>query len=125
MNSDPGLIQLFLRWLALVGVEADRLRFRVMIHESANVAASLQFWSEVVGAPAEDFGRPSLKTHNPKTVRKNIGEGYHGCLAVSVRRSADLNLQIAGWFEGIALAASRLVLGIGSGVTAALGSLEA
>ena len=96
-----------------------------MIHESANVAASLRFWSEVVGVPTEDFGRTALKTHNPKTIRKNVGEGYHGCLAVSVRRSAELNLQIAGWFEGISLAASRLVPGIGSGVTAALGSLEA
>jgi hypothetical protein len=125
MNSDPSFIELFLRWLTLVGVEPDRLRFRLMIHESADVPGSLRFWSEVVGAPAEAFRKTTLKTHNPKTIRKNVGEDYHGCLIVYVSRSAELNLQIAGWCEGIAAAATRLVIGIGSGVTAALGSLEA
>jgi transposase-like protein len=106
MNSDPGLIRLFLRWLHLVGVEPDRLRFRLTIHESADAAAALAYWSEIVGAGQESFGKTTLKTHNPKTVRKNVGETYHGCLAVYVRRSADLNLQIAGWCEGLLLAAA-------------------
>ena len=55
------------------------------------------------------FDRTNLKRHNPATVRKNVNEDYHGCLCVSVRRSADLNLQIAGWCQGIAVAACRLV----------------
>lgn len=37
VNSDPGMIGLFLAWLRLLGVEEERLRFRVMIHESADV----------------------------------------------------------------------------------------
>lgn len=72
-----------------------------------------QFWAEVVGVRPEAFDRTTLKRHNPKTVRRNIGEGYHGCLCVSVRRSADLNLQIAGWFEGISAAASTVIDGSG------------
>jgi transcriptional regulator with XRE-family HTH domain len=100
INSDAGLITLFLRWLDLVGVGRDRLVFRLMIHESADVEASLAFWSELVGAPPDAFGRTTFKRHNPKTIRHNVGDGYHGCLGVYVRRSADLNLQIAGWCDG-------------------------
>ena len=115
INSDPGLIQLFLRWLALVGVEAERLQFRLMIHESADVPAALDYWSLVVGAQAQSFGKTQLKTHNPKTVRKNVGEYYHGCLIIYVRRSADLTLRIAGWCEGLA-AMSGDTVGSQSGV---------
>ena len=108
LNSDPAMILLFLRWLALVGVDRERLQFRLHIHESADVAAAEEFWAGVVGVPVQVFDRTTLKRHNPLTVRKNINAEYHGCLCVSVRRSTNLNVQIAGWFEGLSVAAGRL-----------------
>jgi hypothetical protein len=107
INSDPGLIQLFLRWLVLIGIEQERLQFRLMIHTSADIPAALDYWSKVVDAPLESFGRTQLKSHNPKTIRRNVGEDYHGCLVIYVRRSADLTLQIAGWCEGLTAACRR------------------
>ncbi len=41
------------------------------------------------------------------TVRRNVGEDYHGCLIIYVRRSADLTLQIAGWCEGLMAVCQR------------------
>jgi transposase len=108
LNSDPAMILLFLRWLALIGVDAERLQFRLNIHESANVAAAEAFWADVVGVPVHVLDRTTLKRHNPRTVRKNVNADYHGCLCVSVRRSTNLNVQIAGWFEGLSAAAGRL-----------------
>jgi predicted transcriptional regulator len=69
INSDPQLVTLFLRFLETAGVSRDRLIFRVSIHETAK----------------------------PLTVRKNTGEGYHGCLRIQVRRSVRLYRQIEGW----------------------------
>lgn len=86
----------------------DRLIFRVHIHESADPclsAKAVTFWSGVVCAPESQFGKCTIKTHNPRTVRKNVGVGYRGCLLVYVRNSATLNLQIDGWCEGLAAAA--------------------
>ena len=111
MNSDPRLIELFLAWLRLAGVSPDRLIFRLHIHQSADATDALQFWSKVVGAPQSQFGNTTIKTHNPKTVRKNVGADYHGCLVVYVRNSAALNLQIEGWFEGLSAAARALIAG--------------
>lgn len=111
MNSDPRLILLFLAWLRLVGVTPDRLIFRLHIHESADAEAAVRYWSTVVDAPASQFGGTTVKTHNPKTTRKNVGAEYRGCLVVYVRRSAELNLQIEGWFGGLAVAAQALVAG--------------
>jgi transposase len=101
INSDPDMVRLFLNWLDLVGVSKEDLTYRVAIHENADIAAALRFWSDVVETPAELFLRPTLKRHNPRTPRKNVGRRYHGCLAVEVRRSADLNSRIRGWFDGI------------------------
>ena len=101
INSDPDMIRLFLNWLALLDVPKVDLAYRVSIHESADVQGALRFWSDVVDTPAEQFLPTSLKRHNPRTQRRNIGDAYHGCLVVSVRRSTDLNSRIRGWFDGI------------------------
>ena len=53
INSDPGLIKFFLRFLREAGVEPGQLRFRVHIHETADVAAAEQFWQSVTGAPPD------------------------------------------------------------------------
>jgi transposase len=101
INSDPGLIQLFLRFLDTASVSRSDLVFTVSIHESGDVAAAQQFWVEVTGAKAEQFKKPSLKRHNPKTTRKNVGEDYHGCLRISVHKSNALLRRIEGWAQAI------------------------
>lgn len=97
INSDPGLIQFFLRFLDRAGIEPDRLSYRVHIHESADVGAAEHFWLGVTAANATQFKKSSLKRHNPKTVRKKVGDDYHGCLRIEVTRSAELYQKIEGW----------------------------
>src|SRR5215469_6690867 len=55
VNSDPGLIKLFLRFLDHAGIEQDRVIYRVHIHESADVPASERFWLEVTAARPAQF----------------------------------------------------------------------
>jgi hypothetical protein len=73
----------------------------VHIHEGADVAAAERFWLTVTDAEPGQFLRSSLKRHNPKTLRKNVGKTYHGCLRIDVRRSADLYRRIEGWADGV------------------------
>ncbi|MET7288581.1 hypothetical protein [Streptomyces sp. NPDC005573] len=101
VNSDPGMIKVFLAWLHLLGVERERLRFTVMIHETADVAGAERYWSDLVDAGRHAFGKTTLKRHNPRTVRKNTGDGYRGCLAVKVLKGADLYRRIEGAWYGI------------------------
>ncbi|MEU9573089.1 hypothetical protein AB0D62_25100 [Streptomyces massasporeus] len=101
VNSDPGVIKVYLAWLDLLGVDRERLRFRVLIHESAGTDAAHRFWAEVADVDTSVFARPTIKKHNPKTVRKNTGDDYHGCLVVTVARSAELYNRIEGWWSGI------------------------
>jgi len=100
-NSDPGLITLFLRWLELIGIQEDRVVFRLMIHETASIENAVLFWANHVGVRPEEFQPTTLKKHTPITVRKNVGASYNGCLTVRVRRSTNLCRQIDGWCGGI------------------------
>lgn len=104
-NSDTGLIQLFLRFLDVAGIKRELVTFRVNIHERADVAGAVQYWSRVVDAPEERFLKTTLKRHNPKTVRKNVHEDYRGCLIISVNQSASLYRRIEGW--------ARAAMGVG------------
>ncbi len=97
INSDPQLIAFFLRFLDTAGIDRGRLIFRVHIHQSADVVAAERFWLKLTGADASQFREPTLKRHNPATVRRNTGEGYRGCLRINVRRSEVLYRQIEGW----------------------------
>ncbi|MDX3226041.1 hypothetical protein [Streptomyces sp. ME19-01-6] len=101
INSDADMIRLYVAWLRLLKVEPERLQYRVMIHESADAADAEHYWADVVGVQVTDLERTSLKKHNPKTARKNVGEAYHGCLVVRVLRGADLYRRIEGWWYGI------------------------
>lgn len=101
-NSDPALIRFFLRlFLDVTGTPRTDATFRICIHERADVESAQRYWLEVTGASDGQFRRPTLKHHNPKTVRKNTGEDYHGCLRIDVRRSSDLYRRIKGWSAAI------------------------
>ncbi|GAB7033042.1 hypothetical protein AB0G35_07155 [Streptomyces sp. NPDC021749] len=101
VNSDPGMIKVYLAWLTLLGVEREHLRFNLMIHESADVASAEQYWADLVGIGVADLCKTVLKRHNPKTVRKNVSDDYRGCFVVRVLRCADLYRRIEGWWSGI------------------------
>jgi predicted transcriptional regulator len=111
INSDPAMIRFFLGFLRAAGVSPDRLIFRVYIHENADVQAAQQFWRTVTCTPPHQFRQPVLKHHNPRTVRKNTGDGYYGCLRVDVRRSAGLYRQIEGRAAAVMAAGEEATAG--------------
>lgn len=108
VNSDPGVIELYLAWLRLLEVKPDRLAFRVMIHATADVEGAKRYWADLVGVDVERFQKTTIKRHNPKTVRKNVGEDYRGCLVIRVAQGAELYRRIEGWWSGMVVEAKRL-----------------
>jgi hypothetical protein len=107
INSDPNAICFFLRWLDVLGVERERLRFRVSIHESADAQEAEEFWADLAGVAPATFQKATLKRHKPKTSRKNTSEAYRGCLTVYVLKSADLYRRMEGAWYGIVGGAAR------------------
>jgi transcriptional regulator with XRE-family HTH domain len=102
VNSDASMIRLFLAYLNAVGVEKDRLRYQVQIHETADVVKAECFWADVVDVPVDRLQPSTLKRHRIATNRKNVGLDYHGCLCVRVLQGAALYRRIEGtwWAVG-------------------------
>jgi transcriptional regulator with XRE-family HTH domain len=111
INSDPDVIRVFARWLDLIGALPESRRYRLSIHESADLAAAHEHWAEVLGVAVDQFDRATLKRHNPRTIRRNTGAAYHGCLIVTVLQSRVFYQQMAGWFAAIAAGDPRRVEG--------------
>ncbi|GHB18596.1 hypothetical protein [Streptomyces chryseus] len=107
INSDPNVIQVYLRWLEMLGVTRERMKFRLSIHESADIPAAERFWAALTGVDVADFQRATLKKHQPKTTRKNTAAAYRGCMIIYVSKSADLYRRVEGAWYGIVLGADR------------------
>lgn len=101
-NSDPKMILIFLYWLQnFCAVENKDIAFYIYLHETADGEKVKKYWSKLTGLPLSRFQKIIWKKHKVKTIRKNIGEDYHGLLKITVKKSTDLNRKIAGWVEGI------------------------
>ena len=100
-NSDPELISFFLLFLDTAGIPRSDLAFQLQIHGTADVAAAIRFWLTVTAARPDQFRKVSLKQGNPRTTRRNTGDGYHGCLRVDVMRSCELYRKIEGWASAV------------------------
>jgi hypothetical protein len=101
INSDLGLICLWLAYLDDLRFPDEHRKISVAIHESADVPAAERSWAEDIGVPVERFSRPTIKRHNPRTVRRNTEEAYRGCLVVRLTQCADLYRRISGTWAGI------------------------
>jgi len=101
INSDPRLLRLFLGFLATQGRLPDSLRYRVHIHETADAEAAGDWWAERLAVPRELFQRPTIKHHNPATVRANTGADYHGCLIITVPKSRELYWKVEGVMDAL------------------------
>lgn len=101
VNSDAGLVRLWMRFLDLMDVPMERRRLRILIHETGDLSGSTTFWSGVTGLPEGQFGKPTIKKHTPSTNRRNVGADYHGCLCVTVAGSARLYRVVEGVAKGV------------------------
>ncbi len=59
-NSDAGIIEIFERWLDLLGVSPEDRKYRISIHESADIDGAHKFWADLVGVGVDRFARPTI-----------------------------------------------------------------
>jgi hypothetical protein len=104
-NSDPKMCKFFIKWLTFaLGISRDRIHPLIYVHESQKrrVSEILDFWSALTGFSKDVFGKTYFtSTIYPRKKQRKENGNYYGQLKIKVRRSTDLNRQVAGWIEGI------------------------
>ena len=103
-NSDPDMVRIFVAWLKrCFDLKPSDFMLTIHLHDNHRdkMPAVEKYWLVTTGLPASCLTKPIYKTHNPKTKRKNTGDAYMGLIAVSVRRSTNMNRRVQGWIYGI------------------------
>lgn len=94
-NTDERLILLMRKWLNTFYDDNEfQLRYRLHIHESANIEKATKEWAKILGVEALQL-KVSLKKH--KTHSRHVNVNYKGLIIMSVRRSTWLNRRIDLW----------------------------
>lgn len=103
-NSDPYMIQLFLRWLREVfGAKRTDITLTVYLHENhkKRVQEVESYWLEVTGLDHGSLSKTVYKKNIPRTVRKNTKEAYMGLVSITLQKSVIQNRRIQGWIRGM------------------------
>ncbi len=102
-NSDPGVIQAFIRWArSAYGIRHTDLILRVSVNEAhrSRVGAIEKYWSQITSAPLSQFTKTSLIHTKTKKHYANH-ENHFGTLRVKVRKATSLRRRILGSIEAL------------------------
>ncbi|MFH1457614.1 MAG: hypothetical protein ABIG31_00360 [Candidatus Omnitrophota bacterium] len=99
-NTDPAMIKLMMRWFReICGVQENRFRIRIQIHDAGNIEKARRYWLEITGIDYGQFTKAYVKT-SPTSKRKVGDLAPYGICSI---RISDINLitKIKGWIEGL------------------------
>lgn len=76
-NTDPTMILFFLQWLALMGVDKERIRIKLHVYSDMEVHEEMLVWSRELGIPLSQFRKTYVKTSamTGLTYKKGFGHG--------------------------------------------------
>lgn len=102
-NSNPKIINFYLEWLILFGVNKMDLIFRLTLNQffKSKEEQIKKFWINLLGIKDNQFSKTTfIKTELKKGFTKDISN-YHGILRVKVRRGLSLKNKILGAIDHI------------------------
>lgn len=103
-NTDVRTILIMKKWFnKYLHTSEDRYRYRLAIHETADIKTAKEIWADLLSVPCDDI-KVSLK-HNHIKLRHKTND-YKGLVSVSLSRSTWLNRRIELWTK----AATRQIL---------------
>ena len=97
-NSDPYIIQLFIRWMEQIyGIERVDFILRLSINAAHKTRAQeiQRFWSKITKIPESQFTKSSLVFASQKQINRDSST-YIGTLRIKVRRGTALRRRILG-----------------------------
>jgi len=101
-SMNPSIIQFYIKWLRLfsIGKEDLLIRLTLNIHKKDETQSILQFWSQILKIPLEQFSQSYYQKTIQKKEYTNTSE-YHGVIRVKVRKSVKLLRKIEGYIQGL------------------------
>lgn len=101
-SSDPAMVNLFLRWLATVGVPKQDIKLRVGLNIShkKRVKKVEKYWSEQTAIPLVQFQKPFFQKFKWKK-EFPYPEKYFGVLRIRANNQGNLFIKIHAWIDSL------------------------
>ena len=94
-NSDPSMMKTFIQLLRKgFSIDEKKFRVRLQLHSTHNKEKENNYWSELLGIPLVQFGKPTITI--PKNKRKRLN--YRGTCTIKYY-DVKLLLNILGIYE--------------------------
>lgn len=88
VNTDLTVIQLFIRWLHLLGLKNENIAIRIHLYPDSDVKEAEQFWLKKTGLPASSLQRSYIDARINKDRKRNKTHP-HGTAHVTVRSNGN------------------------------------
>ena len=100
-NSDPYLIQLFLRFIReICKVPEEKIRVSIRAYKHQNLKEIQSFWIKVTHIKKENFGKIYLGISKSSLGKRPFNRLQFGTIQIRIGSTALYN-KIMGWIEGI------------------------
>ena len=101
-NTNPAALIFFIRWLLSMGIEKDKIKIRLQIYKDMNKEKIINFWSNILDIPRNQFNNPQVKKTNQSELTYKSGFGNGTCTVAYYDR--DLSEYV---LSGLAYIASQ------------------
>lgn len=100
-NTDPAVVTFFIYWLTkILKAPRDRIRVQIQLYKDMNVKKELQYWSETLNIPINQFVKPQIKKNSSKRINHKGSFGHGTCLArvggVKLAEKIHMGIKVIG-----------------------------
>ncbi|MDP9249043.1 MAG: helix-turn-helix domain-containing protein [bacterium] len=81
-NTNPAMLQFFIRWLQLLGVKRKDLKVKLHLYSDMNIKQSIDFWSRELKIPTNRFYKTYVKKTCLESITYRNGFGKGTCSVI-------------------------------------------
>ena len=76
-NTDPAMLRIYIRWLEILGVKKEKLKFKLHLYKDMKEYSEIKFWSNELEVSNSQFRKTWIKDSNMSdlTYKNNFGHG--------------------------------------------------
>lgn len=78
-NTDPSILNFFIKWLSLFGIKKDKLKISLHLYSDMNINKEIDYWSKELGVPRGNFKKPYVKKSKLAGLSYKNGFGHGTC----------------------------------------------
>lgn len=78
-NTDPSMLKIYMKWLKLLGVPKERLKFKLHIYKDMKENKIIDFWKKTLGVKLSQFRKTYVKDSKFTSLNYKGGFGHGTC----------------------------------------------